>query len=374
MKKLFTFLGVILVMAGSATRAQEVNSSAPLQGSVSTADTTLEDGEDWIPSISLDSRYSYDRVVGGDAAGFGGDGFYLYIDGKISKHFSYSLCQRFFSANGEDDSVFDNTDWLTLSYDIGQFTFTAGKDVLMVGSFEYDAYDIDSYFDMNSMFYNSFSCYQWGAKAMWTNRSETTSLAFQITNSPFSYVPKEENIYSYNLGWYGYWDNYESIWSVNFMEYAPGQFAKMIAWGNTFHIGDLSLGVDCIMHSDDFSIANNTTINFMPSYEFEKVRIFGKLGWEQCTGELPYDLWGEYLSTEDMIAANDETLTTLPAFLIPGNDYWYYGAGVEYYPVESVRLHAVWASNNYTKRHTINVGATWRFDITNAIRRIAGKQ
>ena len=111
MKKLFTFLGVILVMAGSATRAQEVNSSAPLQGSVSTADATLEDGEDWIPSISLDSRYSYDRVVGGDAAGFGGDGFYLYIDGKISKHFSYSLCQRFFSANGEDDSVFDNTDW-----------------------------------------------------------------------------------------------------------------------------------------------------------------------------------------------------------------------------------------------------------------------
>ena len=82
----------------------------------------------------------------------------------------------------------------------------------------------------------------------------------------------------------------------------------------------------------------------------------------------------EYLSTEDMIAANDETLTTLPAFLIPGNDYWYYGAGVEYLPVESVRLHAVWASNNYTSHHTINIGATWRFNITNAIKRIACKQ
>ena len=374
MKKLFTFLGAILVMAGSALRAQEVYSSAPLQTSASCENATLEDGEDWIPEISLDSRFSYDRVIGGDLAGFGGDGFYLNIDGKISKHFSYSLCQKLFSQHGEDDSVFDNTDWLTLSYDIGQFTFTAGKDVLMVGSFEYDAYDIDSYFDMNSMFYNSFSCYQWGAKAIWTNRSETTLLAFQVTNSPFSYAPKEENIYSYNLGWYGYWDSYESIWTCNFMEYAPGKFAKMIALGNTFHIGDLSLGLDCIMHSDDFSSATNTTINFMPSYEFEKVRIFGKLGWEQCTGELPYDLWGEYLTTEDMIAANDETLTTLPAFLIPGNDYWYYGAGVEYYPMESVRLHAVWASNNYTKRHTINVGSTWRFDITNSIRRITGKQ
>ncbi|MBQ2018256.1 MAG: hypothetical protein II209_02250, partial [Alistipes sp.] len=220
-------------MAGSALRAQEVYSSAPLQTSASCENATLEDGEDWIPEISLDSRFSYDRVIGGDLAGFGGDGFYLNIDGKISKHFSYSLCQKLFSQHGEDDSVFDNTDWLTLSYDIGQFTFTAGKDVLMVGSFEYDAYDIDSYFDMNSMFYNSFSCYQWGAKAMWTNRNETTSLAFQITNSPFSYAPKEENIYSYNLGWYGYWDSYESIWTCNFMEYAPGQFAKMIALGNT---------------------------------------------------------------------------------------------------------------------------------------------
>ena len=110
MKKLFTFLGAILVMAGSALRAQEVYSSAPLQTSASCEDATLEDGEDWIPEISLDSRFSYDRVIGGDLAGFGGDGFYLNIDGKISKHFSYSLCQKLFSQHGEDDSVFDNTD------------------------------------------------------------------------------------------------------------------------------------------------------------------------------------------------------------------------------------------------------------------------
>ena len=173
MKKLFTFLGVMLVMAGYALRAQEVYSSAPLQTTASNEGATLEDGEDWIPAISLDSRFGYDRVAGGDLAGFGGDGFYLNIDGKISKNFSYSLCQRLFAAHGEDESVFDNTDWLTLSYNVGSLCFTAGKDVLMVGSYEYDAYDIDSYFDMNSMFYNSFSCYQWGVKGEWTNKKET---------------------------------------------------------------------------------------------------------------------------------------------------------------------------------------------------------
>ncbi len=370
MKKLFTFLGAVLVMAGSALRAQEVYSSAPLQTSVSAEDTTLEDGEDWIPSISLDSRFSYDRVVSGKSAGFGGDGLYLNIDGKISKHFSYSLCQKLFSQHGEDDSVFDNTDWLTLTYDVGQFSFTAGKDALTLGSYEYDAYDIDSYFDMNSMFYNSFSSYQWGVKAMWTNRSETTSIAFQVTNSPFVYTPKQENMYSYNLGWYGSWDSYESIWTVNLMEYAPGAFVKVLAVGNMFYWGDFSLGLDCISRGINFGIEDEVTVNLMPSYEFEKVRLFGKVGWEKSSDDLPYDFWGEYLALEDKVAANEECITTLPAFLVGDKDYWFYGLGVEYYPIDSVRLHAIWASNNYTSRHTFNIGLTWKFDVVKAIRRI----
>ena len=379
MKKLFTFLGAIFVMAGSAIWAQEVDSSALLQGSVSDVDTTMEDGEEWIPSISLDSRFSYNRVVSGGAACFGGDGLYLNVDGKISKHFSYSLCQKFFSANGEDDAVFDNTDWMTLSYDVGSFTFTAGKDVLMLGSYEYDAYDIDSYFDMNSMFYNSFSSYQWGAKAMWTNKSETSSLAFQVTTSPFSYAPREDALFSYNLGWYGAWDFYESIWSVNFMEYEPGMYVKVLAMGNMFYIGNLSLGLDCIMRGADISSVgkNEITVNFMPSYEFgDKVRLFGKVGWESSSADLSYDFWGEYLSLEDMEAMNEECQSTLPAFLLPNQDYWFYGAGVELFPIKNsrdVRLHAMWASNNYTSRHTINVGLTWKFDVTGAIKRVVNK-
>ncbi len=377
MKKLFTFVGAMVIMAGSALSAQEVYSSAPLQTSASAEGATLEDGEDWIPSISLDSRFSYDRVVSGGPAGFGGDGLYLNIDGKISKNFSYSLCQKLFSQHGEDDSVFDNTDWLTLTYDVKNFSFTAGKDVLIVGSYEYDAYDIDSYFDMNSMFYNSFSSYQWGVKAMWSNKSETTSFALQATTSPFAFAPKEDDLYSYNLGWYGMWDWYESIWSVNFMEYAPGEFVKMLALGNMFYWGDFSLGLDCILRGADFSTIgkDELTINLMPSYTIaEKVRLFGKVGWERSADDLPYDMWGEYLASDEKIAANEESVYTLPAYLIGGKDYWFYGAGVEYYPVESVRLHAVWASNNYTSRHTINVGVTWKFDIVKAVRHICCKR
>lgn len=378
MKRLFTFLGTMVFVVGSAI-AQEVNSSVPLSEPSFGEDGNAQQVVDYTPSISIDSRFGYDRVVSGGPAGFGGDGLYLNIDGKISKNLSYSLCQRFFSSQGDDDSAFDNTDWLTLSYEVGSFSFTAGKDVVMVGSFEYDAYDIDSYFDMNSMFYNTFGCYQWGVKAAWTP-SEERSIALQVTNSPFSFYPREDNLYAYNLAWSDGWDCYSSLWSVNMFEYEHGKFVKCIALGNMFYIGNLSLGLDCIALDANLKdrVDDQLTINFMPSYEFgNKFRLFGKLGWERVGEDLPYDFTGEYLSAEDMALANEENIYTLPAFLVAGQDYWFYGAGLEYFPIkdnDSVRLHAVWASNNFTNRHSINVGLTWKFDVVGAIKHVVNRR
>ena len=378
MKRLFTFLGTMVFVVGSAI-AQEVNSSVPLSEPSFGEDGNAQQVVDYTPSISIDSRFGYDRVVSGGPAGFGGDGLYLNIDGKISKNLSYSLCQRFFSSQGDDDSAFDNTDWLTLSYEVGSFSFTAGKDVVMVGSFEYDAYDIASYFDMNSMFYNTFGCYQWGVKAAWTP-SEERSIALQVTNSPFSFYPREDNLYAYNLAWSDGWDCYSSLWSVNMFEYEHGKFVKCIALGNMFYIGNLSLGLDCIALDANLKdrVDDQLTINFMPSYEFgNKFRLFGKLGWERVGEDLPYDFTGEYLSAEDMALANEENIYTLPAFLVAGQDYWFYGAGLEYFPIkdnDSVRLHAVWASNNFTNRHSINVGLTWKFDVVGAIKHVVDRR
>jgi hypothetical protein len=378
MKRLFTFLGTMVFVVGSAI-AQEVNSSVPLSEPSFGEDGNAQQVVDYTPLISIDSRFGYDRVVSGGPAGFGGDGLYLNIDGKISKNLSYSLCQRFFSSQGDDDSAFDNTDWLTLSYEVGSFSFTAGKDVVMVGSFEYDAYDIDSYFDMNSMFYNTFGCYQWGVKAAWTP-SEERSIALQVTNSPFSFYPREDNLYAYNLAWSDGWDCYSSLWSVNMFEYEHGKFVKCIALGNMFYIGNLSLGLDCIALDANLKdrVDDQLTINFMPSYEFgNKFRLFGKLGWERVGEDLPYDFTGEYLSAEDMALANEENIYTLPAFLVAGQDYWFYGAGLEYFPIkdnDSVRLHAVWASNNFTNRHSINIGLTWKFDVVGAIKHVVNRR
>lgn len=384
MKRLFIFLGAMFIIAGSAACAQEVLSNVPQQTALSnvatttaTSNVTTEDDVDFVPTISLDSRYSYERISPGKTGGFGGDGFYLNMDGSISKNLSYSLSQRLFSTSGEDYSVFDYTDWLTLTYTLGQFSFTAGKDVVKVGSFELDAYDIDAYFDMNSLFYNSFCSYQWGASATWTGKNDDRSVSFQITNSPFAYAPKQDNMYAYNLAVTRSTDNYELYATANLFEYEQGEYVKCLALGNIFNIGDLSVNLDVIARAADWEdcLDNDLTITLAPSYNFgESVRLFGKFGWESCAAGLKYDFWGEYLAEEEKAAANDENEAVLPAYLLSDKDYIFYGAGVEYFPLKenkSVRLHAIWASNNYTNRHCANIGLTWKFDLVNAIKNIA---
>ena len=64
MKKHLTFLGAILVMAGSMVQAQEVNSSAAAYGSSSGEDVTIENGVDYVPEISLDARFGTSSANG----------------------------------------------------------------------------------------------------------------------------------------------------------------------------------------------------------------------------------------------------------------------------------------------------------------------
>ena len=151
---------------GSAVRAQEADSTVPLQKS-SWGDAKNSEITDYIPDISLDMRGGYYQDFGGSAGQFFGDGLYLDINGKISPHFSYSLNQRLASSYYEDNSGFNGTNWLTITYENDYFGLTFGKDAVFVGSFEYDAYDLDSYTDMNSGFYNTFDCWQWAVSAAW---------------------------------------------------------------------------------------------------------------------------------------------------------------------------------------------------------------
>ncbi len=346
MKRFFVFLGVVFSTIGSAVSAQEVDSIAPLQKS-SWGDAKTSEIVDYVPDISLDTRFGYNQYFPEGRGRFDGDGLYLNIDGYISPHFSYSFQQRLASTYYEDNSGFNGTNWLTLTYEVGSFAFTAGKDALLVGSFEYDTDDLDNYYDMNSMFYNMLDCWQWGASAEWYP-ADNHSLIFQAANSPF--YSDETYMFSYALGWRMESDVYESYWTANLWEYVPNEFMRSLNLGNMFYFGNFSVNLDYMtraaggksLFTDDF------TVSLRPAYDFgDRGRAFVKLGLEKVDEDIPYDLAYEGCR---------------------GTEYFFYGAGFEFFPLREnrdIRLHAAWSANNMGDNY-LNIGLKWRLDLTSA--------
>ena len=352
MRGFFVFLGVVFTAIGSAVSAQEVDSMAPLQMS-SWGDAKTEEVIDYIPDVSLDARFGYNHYFADGSGHFGGDGLYLDIDGKISPHFSYRLNQRIASNMYEDNSGFNGTNWLTLTYEVGDFDITAGKDALLVGSFEYDADDLDSYVDMNSMFYNMMDCWQWGITGSWYP-ADGQSVSLQFATSPFS---AEQQMFSYNAAWWGEWDFYESYWTVNMWQFDRNRYVKALNLGNRFYLGDFTVDLEYMTRAADMSSLFKDDFTFIaaPSYQLgEHLRFFAKFGWERTAAELPYEL-----AYEDYM----------------GSDYLFYGAGVEYFPLKEykdLRLHAVWSSNNFGENF-LNVGLKWKFRLTDAAKHLLNR-
>ena len=335
MKKLFVFLGIALSAIGSAASAQEVESMVPMQKS-SWGDAKTSEIATYIPDVSLDMRGGFNYGNNDGAGLFMGDGLYLDINGYISPHFSYSINHRLASTYYEDNSGFNGTNWLTLTFEAGDFALTAGKDALLVGSFEYDAYDLDTYYDMNSTFYNEFDCWQWGVSGAWYP-AEDQEVLLQLANSPFSYG--EPDLFALAAGWRGAWDCYESYWTANLWQYGPKDFVKSVNLGNRFHFGNFSVDIDLMGRFSEMEAPfSGFTVAFAPSYEISDWgRIFAKGVWE----------------TDNLI----------------------YGAGFEYFPLKEnkdIRLHAAWAYNEYMYGNTLNIGLTWKMNMTRGIKRIFG--
>ena len=344
MRKLFVFLGVVFTAIGSVVSAQEVDSMAPLQKS-SWGDAKTSDTVEYIPEISLDMRGGFGQDFSGMDGRFYGDGLYLNIDGYISPNFSYSFNHRIASTAYTDNSGFNGTNWLTLTYEIGDFSITAGKDGIFLGSFEYDAADLDSYYEMNSIFYNNFDCWQWGISGGWYP-AEGQSILAQISNSPLS--GGFGNLYAYALAWRGEWDCYESYWSANLWQYDKGKFEKSLNLGNRFYIDDFTVdleymtrGVDASMFTDDF------TLMVKPAYEWEWGRAFAKMGLEKSP----------------LLEDADSNI--------------FFGAGTEFFPLKEnkdIRLHAAWSYNEaYFGGHYLNLGIKWNLNITKTAKQLLSK-
>ena len=329
MKKLTVFLGIVIMAIGSAAYAQEVESTAPVQKS------SWGDATDFIPEISLDMRGGFRVDSEYEAGRFTGEDLNIDINGYISPNFSYSINHRIASSYYGEASGFDATNWLTLTYEVGDFAITAGKDALFVGSFEYDAYDLDTYYEMNSPFYNDLDCWQWGISGAWYP-AEDQEILLQIANSPYSYG--HPGMFSFATGWRGAWDWYESYWTANLWMAGTDGLVKGVNLGNRFYLGNFTIDLDLMGRFNE--AYGGYDVILAPSYNFgEWGRLFAKAGADSIE-----DGWNIF-----------------------------FGGGFEYFPLKEnkdIRLHAVYTYNEYTIGQMFSLGLTWKMNLTKGIKRL----
>ena len=321
--------------------------------------------------VGIEARFDYlNQAVAGvhsDAgSGFKVRYFNLRLDGQISPKFSYSWRQRFNRANSISEFA-QNTDWLHLTYKPTQnWAISAGKQVLMIGGWEYDRAPMDLYFC--SEFWNNVNCYQIGASVAYTTNAGNDTILFQACQSPYDTTNGGVDYYAYNLYWSGSHGCYTALYSLNFMQYAPGKFDKYIALGNQFKFGDATIQIDLMNRGpkvkdllfDNFSIMGE--VSYLIA---DRVNLFAKA---------TYDKIGD-----SSISASG---------LIPGTEITRVGGGVEYYPMggqgnRDVRLHAAYGYNFGTntnpdgtaldKGSYFTVGLTWRIDVMQAVTKLVQK-
>ena len=304
----------------------------------------------------FDARMDYLQTYAGskkdaDRSGFKGKFSNFSIGGHITPKISYFYRQRF-SKPIKDGNFLDATDYLDLTYKASdRWRFCAGKQDVNIGGYEYD-YTPINYYHLSEFVY-AISCYNFGVKATYCwNNGEINA---QITQSTFD--TRENDLYSYNLLWRGRYGKFTTIWSTNMVEYAPGAFIHYIALGTKFNYGCGHVFLDYInryakgcgaAYLGDFSIVSE--LHYMP------------LSCLNILAKYTYDY-------------NKENL--YDSYVFPGTKLNSLGGGLEYFPIKDkkdVRLHATyfysWGKNGNPEGvlkpdgNYLNVGVTWRFDIT----------
>ena len=247
------------------------------------------------------------------ASGFEGKFLNLRMDGSLTENLTYSIRYR---AHKVQSNPFAATDWATLNYTTDNWEFSAGKQVVAIGGYEYDRAPIDIYFA--SEYWHQIACYQFGVSAAYKYGS--TKLLGQVCQSPYDF--NNQNLYAYNLMVM----NEGTLSSLNLLEYAPGKFAGYVALGSKEVLGDVTVEWDIMYRNDLANLKSGESFSAMLDANWamnEKLNLFTHASFDFNNG------------SEEMI---DPTV-------LPGTDIWRIGGGVEYFPTgkRNVRIHAATA-------------------------------
>lgn len=309
----------------------------------------------WI-DISADARidFQYDANDGhtdDSRTGFEPKYLNFMINGELAPGLTYSWRQRIYKRN--ISNMFDATDWIWLKYEYRGWAFSAGKEVVGIGGWEYDAAPINIF--QGSVFWNNIACYQAGATVGY-NFTPTDKLSIQAVQSPF-HTSDNRNMYAYNLMWSGRHGIFEALWSANMLEYAKGKYISYISLGNRFNAGPVCVELDLINRAADHQ-----------TYFFKDASVMAQVAYK------PTERWR--ISAKYTYDVN-RTNTAADLTVLPGTELNMAGATVEFWPLLKkrtyLRAHAgcfySWGKNANSadvmqnKSLFISAGITWDMDI-----------
>ncbi len=302
-----------------------------------------------IDEVSVDTRFTFHQETREGVYGthFQGDYLNLHILGQLTDKLTFRIRQRL-NKKIEDTNPFNATDFLWLKWQATpKWSFTFGKQPIMIGGYEIDSAPIDVYY-YGAFTNNLYQYYAFGVSAAYSP-APGQSIAVQFIPSPIS--PVTQNAYSYNLYWNGHiLPRWKTIWSYNLVEDMYARKMNYLVLGNKFDLGPLVVDLDLI---DRASFQQK---NWLSDWSVIVKAILSLGKWNLCT-KVGYERNDAANVDIDGISYD----LTLPA----GNNYFYGGAGVEYFPLgnENLRIHAAYFRDNHDAVNNFDIGITWRFKI-----------
>ncbi len=328
-------------------------------------DSQHKTDEDHLISLDLDARLDWQLVdqkdkVDNSQTGFIGKYIALKAHGELTEGLTYTWRQRF-SRTPKDQTFWDQTDILDLSYKHDKFDVGAGKQVVLIGGYEYDRAPINLM--CPNLFVTNVACYQYGVSAGY-QVTPNDHLAFQISQSIFA-NSTERNLYSYNLMWRGghnLTDHFrlETIWSVNEVEFTKGKYCNYVALGNKL-----------VFNNKVTVLLDMMTRTYPDNRAFKNNTFMGELAWDinpkwKLTAKVSYDCNRGVNFTEKTEVARGTELVIA-------------GAVAEWYPINNrkhlLKVHAAAfgsLGDNYNtadmmQKNTMygSVGITWHMNLLN---------
>ncbi len=248
----------------------------------------------------------------------------------------------------DEANPFNATDFLWIKWQASpKWSFTAGKQPILVGGYEIDSAPIDVYY------YGTFSLglYQYYAFGVTATYSPAPGQDISAEFCPSPISPGKQNAYSYNLYWNGHFTPWwKTVWSYNLVEDELKRKMNWMALGNKFLMGKLVVDVDFInrFHATQKNKFSDWSLIGKAILSLGKWNICTKVGYER-----------------NDIANVDADGTSFNLILPAGNNYFYGGAGLEFFPLgdENLRFHIAYFGDNHDDLHQLDIGLTWRFTI-----------